>query len=48
MTDANSDEVSRKGIINPEEDGVEVELEFYDETMEGIEGVSMPDPSKAE
>jgi hypothetical protein len=46
MTDTNSDDTSRKGIINPEKDGVEVELEFYDGTMEGVEGVSMPDPSE--
>ncbi|WP_166035610.1 hypothetical protein [Halorussus pelagicus] len=46
MTDTNSDTASQRGIINPEKDGVEVELEFYDETMDGVEGVSMPDPNE--
>lgn len=31
-------------VINPETDDITVELEFYDETMEGVEGVTMPDP----
>jgi DNA (cytosine-5)-methyltransferase 1 len=35
-----------KNILNPEEDDITVELEFYDEAMEGVEGVSMPDPSE--
>lgn len=33
-------------VVNPEEDDVTVELEFYDEAMEGVEGVSMPDASE--
>lgn len=31
-------------IVNPEEDDITVELEFYDEMMEGVAGVEMPDP----
>lgn len=31
-------------VVNPETDNLTIELEFYDETMEGVEGVSMPDP----
>jgi hypothetical protein len=31
-------------IVNPKEDGITVDLEFYDEMLEGVEGVSMPDP----
>lgn len=31
-------------IVNPEEDDVTVELEFYDEAMEGVDGVRMPYP----
>lgn len=31
-------------IINPETDGLSIELEFYDATMEGVDGVTMPDP----
>jgi len=33
-------------VVNPEKDDITVELEFYDEAMEGVDGVSMPDPSK--
>ncbi|WP_276301033.1 hypothetical protein [Halorussus lipolyticus] len=46
MGTSNSDATSQKSVLNPEKDDIEVELEFYDETMEGVEGVSMPDPSK--
>lgn len=31
-------------IVNPEEDGVTLELEFYDAMLEGVDGVQMPDP----
>lgn len=40
-TDSNEDE-SIVTIINPEEDDIDIELEFYDETMEGVDGVTMP------
>jgi hypothetical protein len=42
----NSSEDSIVTVVNPEEDDITVELEFYDETMEGVEGVSMPEPSE--
>lgn len=32
-------------IINPEKDDIEIELEFYDPAMEGVENVTMPDPN---
>ena len=35
-------------VVNPETDDLTIELEFYDETMEGVEGVSMPDPPEEE
>lgn len=35
-------------VINPEADGIEIELEFYDETMEGVDNVTMPDPPSDE
>lgn len=35
-------------VVNPETDDITVELEFYDETMEGVEGVIMPEPSTDE
>lgn len=31
-------------VINPEEDDIHIELEFYDPVMEGVENVTMPDP----
>ena len=46
MGTTDPDTTSEKVVLNPEEDDIEVELEFYDETMEGIEGVSMPDSNK--
>jgi hypothetical protein len=42
----NSQNDSVVTVVNPEEDDITVELEFYDEAMEGVEGVSMPDPSE--
>lgn len=35
-------------IVNPETDDITIKLEFYDECMEGIEGVSMPNPPSEE
>lgn len=35
-------------IVNPETDEIPIELEFYDETMEGVDGVTMPDPPESE
>lgn len=43
MDTSNPDTTPEKAVLNPEEDDIEVELEFYDEAMEGVEGVSMPD-----
>lgn len=31
-------------VVNPEMDSLTIELEFYDETMEGVDGVTMPAP----
>ena len=31
-------------LVNPKEDGITVDLEFYDETLEGVDGVVMPEP----
>lgn len=45
MATSNSDTTSNRSVLNPEKDDVEVDLEFYDETMEGVEGVSMPEPN---
>lgn len=35
-------------VVNPEWDGMAIELEFYDETMEGVDGVTMPEPPEPE
>lgn len=35
-------------VVNPETDDLTIELDFYDETMEGVEGVTMPDPPEEE
>jgi len=48
MGTSSSEAASEKVVRNPEKDDIEVDLEFYDETMEGIEGVSMPDPDENE
>lgn len=51
MATANSSEDPKKSlatVVNPETDDLTIELEFYDETMEGVEGVSMPDPPEQE
>jgi hypothetical protein len=48
MGTSSSEATSEKVVRNPEKDDIEVDLEFYDETMEGIEGVSMPDPDENE
>ena len=34
-------------IINPETDEIPIKLEFYDETMESVDGVTMPDPPES-
>jgi hypothetical protein len=31
-------------VVNPSEDGVTLDLSYYDETLDGIDGVRMPDP----
>jgi len=48
MGTSNSETTSEKVVRNPEKDDIDVDLEFYDEAMEGIEGVSMPDPDENE
>ena len=35
-------------VVNPETDNLTIVLEFYDETMAGVEGVTMPDPPEEE
>ena len=35
-------------IVNPEVDEIPVELAFYDETMDGVAGVTMPDPPETD
>ena len=43
-TDSNNVDDCIVTVVNPEKDDIKVELEFYDEAMEGVDGVSMPDP----
>lgn len=43
-----SREVPEQGVVDPGETDVTVALAFYDETMDGVEGVSMPDPPEAD
>lgn len=30
--------------VHPEDDDVEMDLMFYEENLEGIDGISMPEP----
>lgn len=43
-TDSKGNKESIATVVNPEADDLTLELEFFDETMEGVDGVSMPDP----